>query len=135
MPAPDLSATVSVVRGFDADGPALIRIELVNGGDRERTPIFGVIDITNDLTLYYVVRTHPFFGGSMEQSWFHISPISSGVFGVPLGFLTIALVSLATRPPPREIQELVDYVRYPRLTTDDADALADALAERKSPTA
>lgn len=42
MPARDLSATVSVVREFDADGPARIRIELSNDGDRERTPIFGV---------------------------------------------------------------------------------------------
>lgn len=39
---PELSATVSVVRGFDAEGPARIRIELENAGDRERTPIFGV---------------------------------------------------------------------------------------------
>jgi cation/acetate symporter len=71
------------------------------------------------VTLYYVVRTHPFFGGSMDHAWFDINPISSGVFGVPLGFATIALVSLFTRPPPREIQDLVDYVRYPMLTPDD----------------
>ena len=70
------------------------------------------------ITLYYVVRTHPFFGGSMEHAWFAISPISSGVFGVPLGFVTIVLVSLATRPPPQAIQDLVDYVRYPRLPSD-----------------
>lgn len=67
------------------------------------------------VTLYYVVRTHSFFGGSMSNAWFDINPISAGVFGVPLGFLTIVLVSLATRPPPQEIQDLVDYVRYPQL--------------------
>jgi cation/acetate symporter len=71
------------------------------------------------VTLYYVVRTHPFFGGSMDQAWFGINPISSGVFGVPLGFLTIVLVSLMTRPPPPEICNLVDFVRYPRLSADD----------------
>jgi len=70
------------------------------------------------VTLYYVVRTHSFFGGSMSNAWFDINPISAGVFGVPLGFLTIVLVSLATRPPPQEIQDLVDYVRYPQLPPD-----------------
>ena len=65
------------------------------------------------VTLFYVVRTHPFFGGSMSNSWFDINPISAGVFGVPLGFVVIAVVSLLTKPPPQEIQDLVDYVRYP----------------------
>ncbi|WP_345795038.1 sodium:solute symporter family protein [Thauera sp. JM12B12] len=67
------------------------------------------------ITLFYVVRTHPFFGGSMANAWFDINPISAGVFGVPLGFLTIVVVSLLTKPPPQEIQDLVDYVRYPDL--------------------
>lgn len=67
------------------------------------------------LTLIYVVQTHPFFGGSMAHAWFDINPISAGVFGVPLGFVTIVVVSLLTAPPPREIQDLVDYVRYPEL--------------------
>lgn len=65
------------------------------------------------VTVFYVLRTHPFFGGSMANAWFDINPISAGVFGVPLGFATIVLVSLLTRPPPQEIQDLVDYVRYP----------------------
>ena len=80
------------------------------------------------VTLYYAVRTHPFFGGSMAQAWFDINPISAGVFGVPLGFATIVLVSLLTRPPPPEIQDLVDYVRYPRLPADDSEAQPDSLA-------
>ncbi|MDI3514871.1 MAG: cation/acetate symporter [Rhodocyclaceae bacterium] len=67
------------------------------------------------VTIFYVVRTHPFFGGSMANAWFDINPISAGVFGVPLGFATIVAVSLLTKPPPQEIQELVDYVRYPDL--------------------
>jgi len=65
------------------------------------------------VTVFYVVRTHPFFGGSMTNAWFDINPISAGVFGVPLGFATIVAVSLLTKPPPQEIQDLVDYVRYP----------------------
>ena len=65
------------------------------------------------VTIFYVARTHPFFGGSMANAWFDINPISAGVFGVPLGFVTIVVISLLTRPPPQEIQDLVDYVRYP----------------------
>ena len=65
------------------------------------------------VTVFYVVRTHPFFGGAMANAWFEINPISAGVFGVSLGFATIVAVSLLTKPPPQEIQDLVDYVRYP----------------------
>ena len=71
------------------------------------------------VTLYYMVRTHPFFGGSMGNAWFEINPISAGVFGVPLGFVTIVLVSLLTPPPPKDVQDLVDYVRYPHLREPD----------------
>ncbi|WP_296406173.1 hypothetical protein [Zoogloea sp.] len=65
------------------------------------------------VTLYYIVRTHPLFGGSMGDAWFDIHPISCGVFGVPLGFMVIAIVSLLTPPPPLEVQALVDFVRMP----------------------
>ncbi|MFN3984492.1 MAG: VC_2705 family sodium/solute symporter [Rhodocyclaceae bacterium] len=70
------------------------------------------------VTLFYVVRTHPFFGGIAENMWFGINPISAGVFGVTLGFVTIVVVSLCTPRPPQEVQNLVDFVRYPRLSAD-----------------
>jgi len=78
------------------------------------------------VTLFYAVRTHPFFGGSMDNAWFGINPISAGMFGVFLGFATIVIVSLLTRPPPQEIQDLVDYVRYPSLALDDDEEAAEA---------
>lgn len=65
------------------------------------------------ITLYYIMRTHPFFGGNMGDAWFDIHPISSGVFGVPVGFIVITIVSLLTPPPSAEVQALVDYVRLP----------------------
>jgi cation/acetate symporter len=65
------------------------------------------------VTLLYIVRTHPFFGGSMEDAWLNIHPISSGVFGVPVGFFVIAVVSLLTPQPGPKVQALVDYVRMP----------------------
>ncbi|MBI1906902.1 MAG: cation acetate symporter [Rhodocyclales bacterium] len=75
------------------------------------------------LTLYYVVRTHPFFGGSLDAAWFGINPISSGVFGTLVGIVVIVVVSLLTKPPPEEIQRFVDYVRYPRLPSDRTPTL------------
>ena len=73
------------------------------------------------LTIFYLVRTHTFFGGSMENAWFGINPISSGVFGVALGFVTIILVSLLTPPPPAEVQQLVDYMRHPSMPPPDKE--------------
>ena len=51
-----------------------------------------------------------FFG----VSWFGTQTIASAVFGLPAGFLTIWLVSLITEAPPKEVQELVASVRYPK---------------------
>jgi cation/acetate symporter len=49
------------------------------------------------------------------ELWFGILPISAGVFGVPVGFAVIILVSLFTPAPNREVQELVEHVRYPNV--------------------
>jgi cation/acetate symporter len=42
-------------------------------------------------------------------------PISAGIFGVPLGFAVIIIVSLLTPAPKADIQELVEHVRYPNI--------------------
>ncbi len=74
------------------------------------------------ITFYYMVMTQPWlrsvFGvTSPVELWYGILPISAGVFGVPLGFALIIAVSLLTPPPRKDIQELVDHVRYPTLRT------------------
>ncbi|MBI2312948.1 MAG: cation acetate symporter [Betaproteobacteria bacterium] len=68
--------------------------------------------------MYYMYTTYPFFGGTMASSWFGINPISAGVFGVPIGFLGVIVGSLMSPAPDREVQELVDHVRYPVLAGD-----------------
>jgi cation/acetate symporter len=68
--------------------------------------------------MYYIVITHPFFGGVPANEWFAIKPIAAGVFGMPVGFLGVIVGSLISRAPSREIQELVDHVRYPSLEGD-----------------
>jgi cation/acetate symporter len=72
------------------------------------------------LTFYYMVTTQPWLRGvfgvtSPIELWWGIQPISAGLFGVPLGFAVIILVSLVTPAPRKEIQELVEHVRFPEL--------------------
>ncbi len=77
------------------------------------------------VTFYYMATTQPWlrsiFGVTStiaENTWWDINPISAGIFGVPLGFAVIIIVSLLTPAPDRETQELVDHVRYPVLEGD-----------------
>src|SRR6186713_915994 len=57
--------------------------------------------------MYYMVQTYPFFGGVAANQWFNMAPISAGVFGVPIGIITIVVVSLLTAKPSKAVQELV----------------------------
>ena len=71
------------------------------------------------VTFYYMVTTQPWlraiFGVTRPvELWWGIQPISAGVFGVPLGFAVIVVVSWLTPAPGRAEQELVEHVRYPR---------------------
>ena len=72
------------------------------------------------ITVYYMVMNQVWlrslFGiSSPIDLWFGIAPISAGVFGVPLGFALVILVSLVTPGPDQTTQELIEYVRYPDL--------------------
>jgi len=72
------------------------------------------------ITLYYMITTQPWMRGvfgvtSPVELWFGILPISAGVFGVPLGFAVIIIVSLLTGQPRKDTQDLVEHVRYPDL--------------------
>jgi cation/acetate symporter len=72
------------------------------------------------ITFYYMVTTQAWMRGLFGvtkpvQLWWDIQPISAGLFGVPLGFAVIIVVSLLTPAPKRETQELVEHVRYPNL--------------------
>jgi cation/acetate symporter len=63
--------------------------------------------------VYYMLHTNPILGGDANAAWFHIAPISAGVFGVPAGLAMLAVVSLLTPPPPRESVGLVEHIRAP----------------------
>ncbi|HEY4316357.1 MAG TPA: sodium:solute symporter family protein [Herbaspirillum sp.] len=61
--------------------------------------------------VYYLLVTHPVFGGSAANQWFHIASISAGVFGVPVGILATVIVSLATPPPDARTAAWIDEMR------------------------
>jgi len=81
------------------------------------------------VTAYYMIMNHPWmrtvFGiDSPVDLWYGILPISAGVFGVPVGLATIVVVSLLTPAPGRDVQELVEHVRYPNLKGDTLNTQA-----------
>ena len=59
--------------------------------------------------LFYMIGSR-FYG----LDWWGIKTISSGLFGIPLGFITIYVVSRLTAAPTKEMQELVESVRIPK---------------------
>ncbi len=77
------------------------------------------------ITFYYMATTQPWlrsvFGVTSpiaDHTWFGINPISAGIFGIPLGFLVIIVVSLMTPAPSKRVQDLIQHVRYPHLRGD-----------------
>ena len=71
--------------------------------------------------IYYMLRTYPFFtnmGVPKMDLWFSIAPIGSGVFGVAAGMTVMLLVTLVTKAPAQEVQDLVEHVRYPSIKGD-----------------
>jgi len=74
------------------------------------------------ITFYYMATTQPWLRGLFgvtspiaENTWWAIQPISAGLFGVPIGFFLIIVVSLLTGAPRQDTQDLVEHVRYPNL--------------------
>ena len=70
------------------------------------------------LTLFYVVTKQPGVRETVGlsgpvQLWGGIQPIAAGLFGVPLGFVVLVVVSLLTPPPSRAAREMVERIRLP----------------------
>jgi cation/acetate symporter len=62
--------------------------------------------------LYYMIGSR-FYG----VDWWGVKTISSGLFGIPLGFIAIYAVSRMTAPPSQELQDFVESVRIPKGTS------------------
>ena len=62
--------------------------------------------LAGSLYLYYIR-----FAGGAE--WFGIDHLRFAIIGMPVSLVAMVVVSLATEPPPKEIQDMVDEVRDP----------------------
>jgi cation/acetate symporter len=58
-----------------------------------------------------VALSHPM---ANRVGWFSVSNISAGLFGLPVGFIVMYVVSLMTPAPSSELQKFIDEVRKPR---------------------
>ena len=72
----------------------------------------------------WVLGSHPL---ASKVGWMNINNISSALFSLPVGFLTIIVVSLMTKAPSQEMMDIIDEIRRPRGDTimqekDDAVA-------------
>jgi len=67
-------------------------------------------------TASYIFYFTPQLGGpgSRENFWFGISPEGIGTLGMIFNFLVSIVVSRFTAPPPAEVQELTENIRFPR---------------------
>ncbi len=77
------------------------------------------------VTFYYMATTQVWLRGVFgvttpvkDMTWWDIEPISAGIFGVPIGFAVIIIVSLLTPAPDQKTQEFIEQVRYPSLKGD-----------------
>jgi cation/acetate symporter len=71
------------------------------------------------LTMYYMAVNQPWLRSVLGivrpvDLWWGIQPISAGVFGVPLGFAVIVLVSLIAPERLNASAALVERIRYPK---------------------
>jgi len=75
------------------------------------------------VTSYYMALNQPWLRGLLGitapiELWWDIQPISAGLFGVPVGFAVIVLLSLFSPRADARTQALVDHIRYPDTRVD-----------------
>jgi cation/acetate symporter len=72
-------------------------------------------------TIFYMVQTQPWLRewvlsvprSAPVELWWGIQPIAAGVFGAPIAFAAIVVVSLLTPKPDALSRQLVQYLREP----------------------
>tara|TARA_R110002073_G_scaffold72537_1_gene177781 strand:+ start:821417 stop:823105 length:1689 start_codon:yes stop_codon:yes gene_type:complete len=75
------------------------------------------------LMLFYMLKFKFdwFGGGTKEDWWFGISPEGFGTVAMILNFTVSLIVSSFTPEPPKEVQEIVEYIRIPSGANEAAD--------------
>ncbi len=67
-------------------------------------------------TAWYIIYfkfVHPEMN-VLKNWWFGISPEGIGMLGMMLNFAVMGIVTMFTKPPPKEIQDMVATLRYPK---------------------
>ncbi len=59
----------------------------------------------------WVLLSHPM---ASKVGWMNVNNISSALFSLPIGFLTIIVVSLMTTAPSQAMSDMIDRVRRPK---------------------
>jgi cation/acetate symporter len=77
-------------------------------------PLVDIAKIAGDPAQWNVSPVPASHALASKVGWFNVNNISSALFGVPIGFLTIWIVSLLTPAPSSRVQELLDQIRRPR---------------------
>ena len=67
-------------------------------------------------TSTYMIYTLEVFGTPARDHIMGVSPEGIGAIGAVVNLLVTVIVSLATKPPSHEIQEMVENIRYPAAT-------------------
>ena len=67
-------------------------------------------------TATYMIYTLEVFGTQANDHILGISPEGIGAVGAVVNLVVMVVVSLATKPPSHEIQEMVENIRYPAAT-------------------
>ena len=66
--------------------------------------------------IIYFKFMHPELNNAANW-WWKISPEGIGTVGMALNFVVLTVVSLVTKAPPKEVQDLVANLRYPKEST------------------
>jgi cation/acetate symporter len=64
-------------------------------------------------TATYMIYTLPVFGTQANDHIMGVSPEGIGAIGAVVNLVVTVIVSLATKPPSHEVQEMVENIRYP----------------------
>ncbi|MDG4832654.1 cation acetate symporter [Solwaraspora sp. WMMD1047] len=73
-------------------------------------------------TASYMIYTLEVFGTAANDHIFDISPEGIGTIGAIVNFIVTIAVSKATAPPPAEISEMVESIRYPAASRREVTA-------------
>jgi cation/acetate symporter len=81
-------------------------------------PVTGapLVDIARVMTLPNAMESFPTLAHPLANKvgWFNLTNIACGLLAMPVGFLTIIVVSLMGKEPSKEMQAYVDEIRKPR---------------------